>query len=69
METNNKNDQQSIGERLARIERRQVVTLQIVADIAKKEGVTNRFTDAIINLLATDAEVERRPSQERADER
>lgn len=41
--------------RLDQISRRQMLTLQIVADIARKEGVDGRFSDAIVRFLAEEA--------------
>lgn len=42
-------------ERLDLISRRQMLTLQIVADIARKEGVDGRFSDAIVRFLAEES--------------
>lgn len=46
-------------ERLDLISRRQMLTLQIVADIARKEGVDGRFSDAIVRFLAEEANTPR----------
>lgn len=43
--------------RLDQISRRQMLTLQIVADIARKEGVDGRFSDAIVRFLSEEANV------------
>ncbi len=37
--------------RLERIERRQMVTLEILADVAKKLGLDSRFSDGVVKFL------------------
>lgn len=51
--------EEDFGARLDLISRRQMLTLQIVADIARKEGVDGRFSDAIVRFLADEANVPR----------
>lgn len=53
--------------RLDQISRRQMLTLQIVADIARKEGVDGRFSDAIVRFLSEEANVKPGGGGERAD--
>ncbi len=42
-------------ERLDMISRRQMLTLQILADLARKEGIDGRFSDAIVRFLSEEA--------------
>jgi hypothetical protein len=44
--------------RLHGIERRQIVTLQILADLARKEGVDARWSDALIRFITADQDSE-----------
>lgn len=53
--------------RLDQISRRQMLTLQIVADIARKEGVDGRFSDAIVRFLSEEANVKQGGGSGRAD--
>ncbi len=45
-----------IGSRLELLDRRQILQLRIIADIARKVGVAGRFDDLIVQLLATETE-------------
>lgn len=47
--------QESFGRRAEAMERRQVLQLQISADIARKIGADGRFSDALVRYLAEDA--------------
>ena len=44
------------NEALDRIDRRSFLTLQIVADIANKTGITGRWSDILTKLLAESTE-------------
>lgn len=48
-----------IDERLDLISRRQMLTLEILADLARKEGIDNRFSDAIVRFLAEESNIQR----------
>jgi hypothetical protein len=56
-----------IDERLDLISRRQMLTLEIVADLARKEGIDNRFSDAIVRFLAEESNMPRAGGGKRAD--
>ncbi len=43
-------------EREARMERRQMFTLKLIADVARKLGVDNRVDDVVIEFLTADTE-------------
>lgn len=47
--------QDQIDKRLGTIERRQMMTLQVIADIAKKVGVDGRMGDTLMHFLAEEA--------------
>jgi len=45
----------SVDDRMDRVERRQLVTLRLTADIARQVGVDQRkFDDALVRMLADD---------------
>lgn len=46
---------QRIATRLDAIDRRQMLVLELVADIARKVGVDARFSDAVVRFLAEEA--------------
>lgn len=48
--------------RLKNIDRKQTVMLQMLVDIARKSGVDNRITDALVTLLSEDP-TQSRPSR------
>lgn len=47
--------QEVFNRRAEQMERRQVLQLQILADIARKIGADGRFSDALVRYLAEDA--------------
>ncbi len=48
-----------VMDRLEAIDRRSMMTLQIVADVAKKVGVDQRLSDALVRFLVEDGPVDR----------
>lgn len=50
-----------IDAQLAAIERRQMMTLQILADVARKVGVDARFSDTLVKFLSDEARGETQP--------
>ncbi len=51
-----KRDVEALSEVLGRVERRQIVTLQVLANVARKAGVDHRaFDDALVRMLTDDA--------------
>lgn len=47
---------EAITRRLDTIDRRQIVTLQIMADVASKLQIDGRFTDMLVKFLAEERE-------------
>lgn len=45
-----------IDDRLGKMDRRQIISLQIMADVARKVGADGRFSDQLVKFLASDAE-------------
>lgn len=46
--------EEQLDERLRAIDRKQNVMLQMLVDIARKSGVDNRITDALVTLLSNE---------------
>lgn len=59
--------EEHFDERLDMISRRQMLTLQILADLARKEGIDGRFSDAIVRFLAEEANIRPSGGSGRAD--
>jgi hypothetical protein len=47
-----------IDARLSKMDRRQIVSLQVIADVARKVGADGRFSDQLVRFLASDADEE-----------